>query len=144
MTDHRHRALLLARHIEDGDKLFSYLTSRQARDAMLKAVDDGVPPLSRLSAGLAERFPSSAHTLPARQMAGLAVLAVLTDEGCEVERAQVRLRGDPLFAVAASFRRAVVPPPRGCEWIERLVGMMTDQEAGHARALLEARRGKAP
>ena len=144
MTDHRHRALLLARHIEDGDRLFSYLTSRQSRDAMLKAVDDGVPPLSRLSTGMAERFPAAARTLPARQMAGLAVLAVLSDEGCEVERAQVRLRGDPLFAVAALFRRSLVPAPPGCEWIERLVGMMSDEEAGYAKALLEARRGKAP
>lgn len=143
MTDLRHRALRLARRIEDGEKLFTHLTSRQSRDAMLGAVVDGVPPLSRLSAGLAERFPS-ARTLPARQLAGLAVRAVLSEEGYEVDRQQVRLRDDPLFAVAATFRRIPDPAPQGAEWVARLVSVMTRVEAGYALTLLRERLEAAP
>jgi len=138
MVDHKHRALRLSRGIPDGERVYSYLTSREARCTLVRAAVEGRAPLGDIAPELSRRFPGTFGTLRARQMAGLAVRAVLTEEGFVVDRPQVRL-GPGTFSVAASFRRAPPPPPPGCDWVPRVVAAMTDEEAAYAAEILSGR-----
>ncbi len=144
MSATRHRALKLARHVPDGERLFSHLTSKAVRTVLAKAVEDGAPPVERLSSDLLARFPGSFAGLQSRQFVGLTVRAVLEEEGYAVQHPKVRISGDPLFKIGARYRKVPRVRRDGVDgFIERFLSVLTEDEARSAHALLSARLGVA-
>lgn len=86
-------------------RVWAYLRG-DARPALVAAADAGHVPVTAVSAELVARFGTEAFEPPImRQFIGIAVSAVLAEEGFVLARTGVRLRGDPLFGAGALFER---------------------------------------
>ncbi|TAY16708.1 hypothetical protein ELH91_07935 [Rhizobium leguminosarum] len=89
-----------------GDTLLGKLTSQPYINEMKKGVEENVPPVSKISHLLQEHFVSvpDITALAVRQFVGMAVRAILAEEGYEVEERGVRISGDPVFRSGSTYR----------------------------------------
>lgn len=97
---------------------------------LVTAADLGAVPVTAISTALLERFGAEVLDPPSmRQFIGIAVSAILQEEGFIVDRTGVRLRGDPLFGAGALFERAgVAPVERENSLLARLIDALDAEE----------------
>ncbi|WP_341858112.1 hypothetical protein [Sinorhizobium medicae] len=81
------KATRASKSIVEGDKLLSALTSPRYINAMKEGVLEEVPPVSKISHMLKEQFPEKPDlgSTPVRQFIGMAVRAILSDHGYELD-----------------------------------------------------------
>lgn len=93
-----------AQAFTNGTAILDLIVANKA--ALIAAAEDGVAPVTVLSASLRAKFPADIKTAPVRQFVGTAIKAVLTDAGFEVLQTGVRLPRDPVFTTGAIYRKA--------------------------------------
>jgi hypothetical protein len=100
------------------------------RSELVAAAQRGITPLTEISAKLLQRF--GAETMNARvtkQFCGLAVSAMLAEEGFIVSKTAVRVRNDPIFSAGTVYtKRPVVSAGTGSSVLQRLLDSLTEEE----------------
>ena len=113
----------------------------EGRAALIAAAATGRVPVGAVSQALLDRFGAEALKGPiTRQFIGIAVSALLAEEGYALARPGVRLNGDPLFRAGALFERPSAPRV-GAEatLLERFVDALTTEELVMAAARIRLR-----
>ncbi len=134
------KARRASQSIVDGDKLFAKLTSTPYVEAMEKGVIESVPPVSKISRMLQEHFPEEPklNVLPVRQFIGMAVRAILSEKGYEVEERGVRISGDPVFRSGSTYRLSTTDDEEDDDILARFVGMLSVAELHRLQGLVKA------
>src|SRR4051812_49361032 len=102
---------------------------------LLQAARAGhVPPIHAISRLLLRHLgPEALEPRAMRQFIGIAVSALLHEEGWVVIRTGVRLRGDPLFGAGALFERShAAPVERENPLLARFIDALTMDELSFA------------
>jgi hypothetical protein len=127
-----------------------------ARRNLGEAARKSVPPVGVVSELLLERYGPEVKLTPVRQFIGLAVRAILEEEGFEVDQTGVRLNGDPVFRTGAVYRRIIESPideDEMNEFLENFVRWLRPDRAKrlvhllslhHPRALKSKAKGARP
>jgi hypothetical protein len=136
MSSPLQRAERTANRLDKGLKILEFI--RAQRQAVIAAAERNEPAVSGVSALLLKTFGAAEMKQPlARQIAGLGVRSVLAEEGFEVARGGVRIKGDALFTTGAMYRRRSDTVPDALAMIDRLAKALTLDEARCAlRAVL--------
>lgn len=135
------KATRASKSIVEGDKLLSALTSPRYINAMKEGVLEEVPPVSKISHMLKEQFPEKPdlRSTPVRQFIGMAVRAILSDQGYELEESGVRIPDDPVFRSGSTYRpRATSEVEEDDDILARFVAMLNPDELRRLHDLVKA------
>jgi hypothetical protein len=97
------RARRAARTLKDGEAILARLQEDDARALLLEAVEDEMPSVAKVSTMLLAGFGQPVKQLPVRQFVGMAVKAVMAEEGYAPIETGVRIPGDPVFTTGAVY-----------------------------------------
>lgn len=129
-----------AKSIVGGEELLKALTSGPYITALEQGVKEEVPPVSKISHMLAERFPGDAPNLkamPVRQFIGSAVRAILSDKGYVVEESGIRIPNDPVFKSGSTYRKTD-EEEEDDDILKRFVDMLNPDELRRLHDLVKA------
>ncbi|WP_454265435.1 hypothetical protein [Sinorhizobium fredii] len=136
------KARRASQSIVGGDKLMDALTSKAYVSAMVEGIREEVPPVSKISHMLHEQFPGNAPDLkatPVRQFIGMAVKAILMDEGYELDETGVRIANDPVFRTGSTYRLAAASEvEEDDDILARFVAMLNPDELRRLQDLVKA------
>jgi hypothetical protein len=137
------RARRVARNVPKGAEVLEFLSGAKGRKLLVATAADGDPPVSAISGELAKILSAKDLKLtPVKQFVGLAVRAVLEEEGYEVARTGVWLGDDPVFSTGAVYQKSAQPRAADADdFLERFVEMLSEAEMGRAVELIQRRRG---
>lgn len=131
MSKAMQRAQRTARAVQEGARIFTYLTKAETRRLLIAAAEAGHPPVAAVSAGLITEVGHDAlkgHV--AKQFAGLCIRAVLEEEGFTVLRTGVRLSRDTVFRTGSIYQKAAPAAMKdGHELLLRFLDTLTLEEA---------------
>ena len=135
------RAQRAARRVPQGAAILEFLMAPKTRKLLIKAAEEGDPPVAAISRELAELVgPKDLKSAQLKQFAGLCIRAILEEEGFEIERAGVWLGDDPVFKTGSVYRKVVSgPTSRRDDWLVRFVKMLTKDEVDRLIELLRRR-----
>jgi hypothetical protein len=122
-------------------EVFAFLQG-EARSKLLQAAEAGLVPLAAVSPMLVERFGAEAlRAQSMRPFIGIAVSAILEEEGFALVRTGVRLSQDPLFATGAMFERVRDEgrAPASHALLARFIDSLTNEELAFAEARIQQR-----
>jgi len=123
------RAIRMANSIEGGLAVLAFIKQPDAVEALLSAVDRGVPPVSAISRKLCDHFGEETfRPMAMRQLAGVTVRALLDEYGYVVVKRGTRISRDPLFTSGALYAKQNVPPPAEAPLLGRLVDALSVDE----------------
>jgi len=95
-----------AQTLHDGPAILEFLQTTAMRALLVQGAEEEVPPVSKVSEALLAEFGNAIKPMPVKQFCGMAVKAVLAEEGWELEDTGVRIYDDPLFRSGATYRKA--------------------------------------
>lgn len=135
------RAERAAKRAPKGPQIWEFLGSAEGRRALVKAAEDGQPPVGAVSAQLIEIAGLNAlDTTKMKQFVGMCVRAIMEEEGYELADTGVWLGNDPLFSTGATYRKASgTTVDNASEFFERFVAALTEAEAKQLSTLLSRR-----
>lgn len=134
------RAVRSSQALRRGTEILEMILS--SRRALVEAAKQGVPPVIAISNGLVEvAGKRDAKLLPVKSFAGLCVRAVLEEEGFSVIQTGVRLKDDPVFRTGSVYARQANVQQASKPLLERLVAVLTKDEAEQLSNLLRQRLG---
>ncbi len=143
LSSRMRRAQRSARAIVGGQKILDHLLKDDNKRRLIEAANEGVPPVSRISATLvkvAEAGGIDLKAMSVRQFIGMIVRAILEDEGYSIAEKGVRLAHDPVFTSGSVYqKRSVAGDGKQGTILERLLASLTDFEAEQALAVLQDR-----
>ncbi|TPO05149.1 hypothetical protein [Mesorhizobium sp. B1-1-5] len=122
-----------------GDKLLAALTSAPYIVALKDGVAEQVPPVSKISHMLKEQFPEvpDLKANPVRQFIGMAVRAILSDQGYELDETGVRISRDPVFRSGSTYR-LTTEQEEDDDLLVRFVAMLNPDERRRLYDLIKA------
>ena len=136
------RATRSARAITRGTDILGLITAQASRKKLIAAAEAGFPPVTAISAALAETLgPKTAKLSPIKRFAGLCVRAVLDDEGFMQAARGIRISNDPVFQSGSIYDRVAVGK-KASTLLQRFVECLSDDEIDDAIALLRQRKGR--
>jgi hypothetical protein len=124
-----------AEAFKDGPEILATLREPATRKLLLAAVEDQVPPVSRISRRLLDRHGEGVRALPIRQFVGTVVKSILAEEGYEVAATGVRIPKDPIFTTGAIYQKA--SPIRKVALRDPWERMFRGLEASELHAIIE-------
>lgn len=138
------RARRAARNVPKGADVLEFLNSAKGRKLLVATAAAGDPPVSAISGDLTKILSAKDLKLtPVKQFVGLAVRAVLEEEGFEVARTGVWLGNDPVFSTGAVYQKVSKPSADAADdLLGRFVEMLSDVEMGKVVELIERRHGR--
>jgi len=136
------RAERAAKRTPKGPQIWEFLGSAEGRRALIKAAENGQPPVGAVSNQLIEIAGLNAlDETKMKQFVGMCVRAIMEEEGYELADTGVWLGNDPLFSTGATYRKAVgSDATNGDDFFERFVSALSDAEVERLSALLARRR----
>jgi hypothetical protein len=129
-----------SRSIVGGEELLQVLTSGPYIIALEEGVEEEVPPVSKISHMLKERFPGNEPDLkamPVRQFIGSAVRAILSERGYALDESGVRIPNDPIFSTGSTYRK-IEEEDDAEDFLERFVEMLSPAELRRLQVLIKA------
>jgi hypothetical protein len=136
------RATRSAPAIARGKEILGLITLQASRKKLVAAAEAGFPPVTAISAALAEALgPKTAKLPPNKRFAGLCVRAVLEDEGFMQAARGIRISNDPVFQSGSTYERVAVGK-KASSLLQRFVDCLSDDEIDDAIALLRQRKGR--
>ncbi|WP_146210830.1 hypothetical protein [Azospirillum sp. TSO35-2] len=123
------KILRAAMSLKQGTEILHELRSTTSRTALKSAVDEGLPSVAKISGMLLEKFGAQARAMPVRQFCGMAVKAIMEEEGYEVAATGVRIPNDPVFSTGAVYRKVEGADETGTpDILERFVNALDRDE----------------
>lgn len=95
-----------AQTLRYGSAILDFLQRPAMRTLLVEGAKEGVPPVSKVSTELLTKFGDDMKQMPVRQFCGMAVKAVLAEEGWELEDTGIRIHDDPVFRSGATYSKA--------------------------------------
>lgn len=129
-----------SRSIVGGEELLITLTSGPYIVALEEGAEEGVPPVSKISRMLKERFPDNEPDLkamPVRQFIGSAVRAILSERGYALDEGGVRIPNDPIFSTGSTYRKIEEEDDEE-DFLERFVEILSPSEMRRLQVLIKA------
>ncbi|MGV2100182.1 hypothetical protein [Rhizobium sp. 21-4511-3d] len=129
-----------SRSIVGGEELLKVLTSGPYITALEAGVEEEVPPVSKISHMLKERFPDEVPDLkamPVRQFIGSAVRAILSERGYALDESGIRIPNDPIFTTGSTYRKIEEEDDEE-DFLERFVEMLSPSELRRLQILVKA------
>ncbi|WFS69557.1 hypothetical protein CFBP4996_26560 (plasmid) [Agrobacterium leguminum] len=129
-----------AKSIKGGDELLKVLTSGPYMTALEQGVAEEVPPVSKISHMLKERFPGDEPDLKAttvRQFIGATVRAILSDLGYVVDESGIRIPNDPVFRTGSTYRKTS-EEEEDDDILKRIVDVLNPDELRRLEGLVKA------
>lgn len=129
-----------AKSIVGGDELLKVLTSGPCIIALEQGVKEEVPPVSKISQMLVEKFPDKSpdlKALPVRQFIGSTVRAILSERGYLVDESGVRIPNDPIFKSGSTYRKTDDEEEED-DLLKRFVEMLSPDELQRLSDLVKA------
>jgi hypothetical protein len=97
------RASRAAKSIPRGEEIFAWLQSK-GRARLIGAARHSIPPVAAVSKHLVDLVgPEVLRSMSVKQFVGMAVNAVLSQEGYGPVKTGVRIRGDQVFSTGAVY-----------------------------------------
>ncbi len=134
------RDMRSARAVLQGERILAFVRAPKTQRLLVKAAEEGAPPVTAISRQLLELIGRDAKLVPVRQFSGLCVRAVLEEQGFEIAETGVRVSKDPIFRTASTYRRiSTEKRNRSEDLLARLIETFTDEEVETALSLLRLR-----
>lgn len=123
-----------AQAFPNGPAIFELILAN--KPALVTAADEGLPPVSSISAELKRRFAADVALSPVRQFIGSVIKAVLVDAGYEVHQTGVRLPRDPVFTTGSIYRKSATKLDKETEAVRAAYAAMVKGMTPRQRRLM--------
>jgi hypothetical protein len=127
-----------AKSLVEGRALLERLTEDDAIELMKEAIEEEVPPVSKISQLLLDDLSDKIEftSMPVRQFVGQAVKAILVGEGFRVMETGVRISGDPVFRTGSTYEPIEPDEDATDDLLARFIATLNNEELDRVRELI--------